>query len=128
MRRRTLVALVSAVTLVTIVFITIAIVGIGLDKLKWTPGIGVRMITMIGPVQVNVGYNGYKREAGPLYYNPNVQTLNCVTPGNTIDLRLSGDGKLVPASTTPQACPNFNPPERTGLRRLTFTFSIGSDF
>ena len=102
--------------------------GIGLDKLKWTPGIGVRMITLIGPVQVNVGYNGYKREAGPLYYNPNVQTLNCVTPGNTIDLRLSGEGKLVPASTTPQACPNFSPPERTGLRRLTFTFSIGSDF
>ena len=102
--------------------------GIGLDQLKWTPGIGVRMITPIGPVQVNVGYNGYKREAGPLYYNPNVQTLNCVTPGNTIDLRLSPDGKLVPASATPQACPNFDPPKRTGLRRLTFTFSIGSDF
>lgn len=102
--------------------------GIGLDKLRWTPGVGVRMLTFVGPVQVNVGYNGYKREAGPLYYNPNVQTLNCVTPGNTIDLRLSGDGKLVPASTTPQSCPNFSPPERTGLRRLTFTFSIGSDF
>lgn len=102
--------------------------GIGLDQLKWTPGVGIRMITLIGPVQMNVGYNGYKREAGPLYYNPNVQTLNCVTPGNTIDLRLSAGGTLVPASATPQACPNFAPPERTGLRRLTFTFSIGSDF
>jgi hypothetical protein len=105
-------------------------IGIGFTQLKWTPGLGVRMLTLIGPVQVNVGYNGYDRERGPLYFNPNVTTLNCVTPGNTIDLRRSstpGDDSLVPVSA--QACPAFSPPPRNRfLQKLTFTFSIGPDF
>ena len=103
--------------------------GIGLRQLRWTPGVGLRILTLIGPVQVNVGYNGYDREPGPLYFNPNVSSLNCVTPGNTIDLVPSPTNPAVLVPVTPQACPDFDPPPRTRfLQKLTFTFSIGPDF
>ena len=106
--------------------------GIGLEHLKWTPGVGVRMLTAIGPLQVNVGYNGYDREPGPLYINPNVNTLSCISPGNQWTLKRepipNDETRLVPDGAQ-QACPDFDPPPRNRfLQRLTFTFSIGSDF
>lgn len=106
--------------------------GIGLDKVRWTPGVGIRMLTAIGPVQVNVGYNRYRREPGPLYFNPNVSTLLCVSPDNDWEFRRTPDpaddpDALVLSQPTP-GCRNFAPPPRKGLQRLTFTFSIGSDF
>src|SRR5439155_8030491 len=52
---------------------------------KWTPGVGIRALTPVGPIQVNVGYNRYEREPGALYFNPDVSTLLCVTPGNVVD-------------------------------------------
>jgi outer membrane protein assembly factor BamA len=95
-------------------------------SLKWTPGIGVRALTPVGPVQVNVGWNGQKREAGPLYYNPDVSVLACVSPGLPLDYRRNAaTGQL----ETTGVCPDFNPPRRTRLiQQLTFTFSIGPDF
>lgn len=108
--------------------------GIGLRQLRWTPGLGVRMLTLIGPVQVNVGYNGYDRELGPLYFNPNVATLSCISPGNEWVLErdpgapISDPDRLRPRGIQP-TCPDFDPPPRTRfLQKLTFTFSIGSDF
>lgn len=97
-------------------------------RLKWTPGIGFRALTPVGPVQVNVGYNPHKREAGAIYFNPDVTTLACATPGNTLLYRRDDEGRLL--ETTNGSCPgNYNPPPRTRfLQRLTFTFSIGPDF
>ena len=104
--------------------------GLGLDKLLWTPGVGIRMLTAIGPVQVNVGYNAYDREAGPLYFNPNVSTLVCVSPNNGWELKREptpdDETRLVPFFTP--KCGDIDPRPRKGLQRLTFTFSIGSDF
>lgn len=103
---------------------------------KWTPGFGFRALTPVGPVQINIGYNGYPRESGALYYNPDVTTLLCVTPGNTIEYQRSR-GAVIPNQTPPfeqvdKSAPcdrSFSPPPRTRLlQRLTFTFSIGSDF
>jgi len=37
-------------------------------KLKVTPGIQVTAFSPVGPVRVAVGYNPYRRPAGPLYY------------------------------------------------------------
>ena len=107
--------------------------GSGLGPLKLTPGLGVRLLTLIGPVQVNVGYNGYEREVGPLYLNPNVSTLSCVSPNNQWDLRREEPNvstRLVPRDPRSlPPCPNVAPPERNRfLQKLTFTFSIGPDF
>jgi outer membrane protein assembly factor BamA len=33
-----------------------------------TPGVGLRFATPLGPVRLDVAYNGYDREPGPLYY------------------------------------------------------------
>lgn len=96
--------------------------------LKWTPGIGFRAITPVGPVQVNVGYNRYDREQGQIFFNPNVNTLQCVSPGNETLYTRNPDGTLVVVSENP-CPPSFDPPPRRRfLQRLTFTFSIGPDF
>jgi len=98
-------------------------------SVKWTPGIGVRALTPVGPVQINVGYNRYEREAGALYYNPDVTTLLCVTPGNPINYRRDQSGLYEQVDKGAQCPSTFSPPRRTRLlQKLTFTFSIGSDF
>jgi outer membrane protein insertion porin family/translocation and assembly module TamA len=96
-------------------------------QIKWTPGLGFRALTPVGPVQVNVGYNPYQREDGPVYFNPDVRTLACATPGNTITYRRDPTGQLVEASSG--TCEDYKPPKRDRfIQRLTFTFSIGPDF
>jgi outer membrane protein assembly factor BamA len=102
--------------------------GLRARSLKWTPGVGIRALTPVGPVQINVGYNRYEREQGAIYYNPDVTTLLCVSPGNTLTYRRGPSGRLQP--DTDDACDGtFTPPPRTRtLQKLTFTFSIGTDF
>jgi outer membrane protein assembly factor BamA len=100
----------------------------GTERIKWTPGLGVRAQTFIGPVQLNVGYNDYQREKGPIYFNPNVATLACASPGNNITYSREPDGQLRQVSGPPE-CTNYSPPGRNSFRKkLTFTVSIGSDF
>jgi hypothetical protein len=97
--------------------------------MKWTPGFGIRALTPIGPVQVNVGYNSHDREKGSIYYNPNVFTLACASPGNRIEYRRLGpDGPLDQVGDG--GCDEtYDPPIRDRwYKRLTFTFSIGPEF
>lgn len=101
--------------------------GLGIQPLRWTPGFGVRALTPVGPVQVNVGYNPYNYQPGPLYYNPNVSTLHCVSPDNAVDLVRDASGQLKPLDPA-ATCGPFRRGERKGLQKLTFTFSIGPDF
>jgi len=100
------------------------------QRIKWTPGLGFRALTPVGPVLVNVGYNRYDRDNGPLYFNPNVSTLLCVSPGNTVTYTRDAVTQQFSQIDKTQSCPStFVPPPRTRLlQRLTFTFSIGSDF
>ena len=99
----------------------------GSERLKWTPGLGVRAQTFIGPVQLNVGYNDYQREAAPIFFNPNVSTLACASPGNDITYKRDTDGQLVQVSGA--ECRSYSPPSRNSFwQKLTFTVSIGSDF
>ena len=97
-------------------------------KIKWTPGFGFRALTPVGPMQLNVGINGYKQEEGPLYFNPDVTLLACLSPEGGVPLDYTRDPttqQLVTAGT----CGNFNPPRRARwFQKLTFTFSIGPDF
>ncbi|MEO7457500.1 MAG: BamA/TamA family outer membrane protein, partial [Gemmatimonadaceae bacterium] len=104
-----------------------------LNGLKWTPGIGVRVFTPVGPFQANVGYNPFARPPGAIYFDkaPNAAgfaPLYCVTPGNRIVAVRGTSGEFEQPSGS--ACPaTFQPGQsRTFLSRLTFTFSIGPDF
>jgi outer membrane protein assembly factor BamA len=106
-----------------------------LNGLKWTPGIGVRVFTPVGPFQANVGYNPFAQPAGAIYFDASAAppdglaplSLYCVTPGNTIPAVPNGSGRFEQVAGV--ACPAFTPPRKnTFLSRLTFTFSIGPDF
>jgi outer membrane protein assembly complex protein YaeT len=105
-----------------------------LNGLKWTPGVGFRLVTPVGPFQMNLGYNPYYQPAGPIYYNspfnPETQQapLYCVTPGNTIPAVKNAQG--VYEQDTHRSCPGtFQPEQKTTLiSHLTLTFSIGPDF
>jgi hypothetical protein len=103
-------------------------------RLKWTPGLGVRVISPVGPVQVNVAYNPYPRGSGSLFYNPDVNTLACATPFNTLTYTrgpstLRGDHNLLVPDTQDPCPATFAPPKRDRfLQKLTFTFSIGPTF
>ena len=104
-----------------------------LNDLKWTPGIGVRVFTPVGPFQANVGYNPFARPAGPIYYDqaPSAKgfaPLYCVSPGNTIPAVTNANGDLEQLSSS--SCPaTFRPGQSSSFfSRLTITFSIGPDF
>jgi outer membrane protein assembly complex protein YaeT len=104
-----------------------------LNGLRWTPGLGVRVFTPVGPFQANVGYNPYLRPAGAIFFDkaPNEQgfaPLYCVSPGNRVPALKLANGEYEQLSGN--TCPaTFTPPQSGSfLRRLTFTFSIGPDF
>jgi outer membrane protein assembly factor BamA len=40
---------------------------ISLDELRITPGVGLRMPSLLGPIRLDVGFNPYRSRAGPLY-------------------------------------------------------------
>jgi outer membrane protein insertion porin family/translocation and assembly module TamA len=95
--------------------------------LKWTPGVGIRVASPVGPLRMDVAYNAYPRRAGPAYLVDPIATedgddaprlLRCASPGNTLPSGVGGD------------CPSsFAPPSnRTFFSRLVFHFSIGQAF
>lgn len=98
--------------------------------LRATPGVGVRLVTPLGPFRVDVGYNPHGLESGPAFYlqRAGVGTLGraiCVSPGSTEPLNDAAADALGPVP-----CPSsFTPARATGLLpRLTFHFSIGEAF
>ena len=106
-----------------------------LNGLKWTPGIGVRVFTPVGPFQANVGYNPFAQPPGAIYFDASAAppsglaplSLYCVTPGNTIPAVRNAAGQYEQVAGA--RCTDFTPPRKTSfLSRLTFTFSIGPDF
>ncbi|MFN8571629.1 MAG: BamA/TamA family outer membrane protein [Gemmatimonadaceae bacterium] len=113
----------------------------GFGNFKVTPGVGVRVNTLVGPVRLDIGYNPYARPAGPAYFTPDpnaydsnfVIGLICVSPGNTLlvrNERPQTGAKPIPPSQESGECPgSFQPPRRASvLGRLTFNFSIGQAF
>lgn len=73
--------------------------------LRVTPGVGVRVTTPLGPIRVDVAYNGYDRESGKLkLLDESAQTLTDYRPAYQ--------------------------PKRSGslLKRLTLQFAIGQVF
>ena len=104
-----------------------------LNGLKWTPGVGVRVFTPVGPFQANVGYNPFARPSGAIYFDQapspsGFAPLYCVSPGNRVPAipRRPGEYEQLVGFECPAT---FQPEQsKTFLSRLTFTFSIGPDF
>jgi outer membrane protein insertion porin family/translocation and assembly module TamA len=110
-------------------------------KLYWTPGVGIRYFSPVGPIQVNAGYNPYAGQSGPAFLSTrpgSFAPLYCVSPGNALYVHLknvagSSTPQLVQDTTSPtnpEGCPaSFVSSHPNGFfQRLTFTLSIGSDF
>ena len=107
-------------------------------KLKITPGIQVTAFSPVGPVRAAIGYNPYRRPAGPLYYEAtnNGGQLLCVSPGNQLPTHFnpgSQPGTEIitqdPASSALSCPASFQPAKVNSFRsRLTFSFAIGQAF
>jgi len=95
-----------------------------LSNVRITPGVGVRVVTPLGPFRVDVGYAPYDPPAGQaLYFAPGsngaVGQIFCASPGVTVEAR--ADVSLCPAT--------YRPPRATGtLSRLVFHFGLGQAF
>jgi outer membrane protein insertion porin family/translocation and assembly module TamA len=103
--------------------------GVNFADIRVTPGVGLRLFTPVGPIRVDVGYNPYRRPAGPAYITDLAGNLICVSPGNTLRVKVTGDGQ--PAKQIDEGdCPATYAPRfgTSFLNRLTFQFSIGQPF
>lgn len=102
--------------------------GVNFAEIRVTPGVGLRVFTPVGPIRVDVGYNPYRRPAGPAYITDLSGNLICVSPENTLRVRVvSGEN---PRQIDEGDCPATYVP-RFGSKiwnRLTFQFSIGQPF
>ncbi len=104
------------------------------DGFRWgdvraTPGIGLRLITPLGPFRVDVGYSPYTLRAGrALYFAKNdargaLGQILCASPGNVVSVDPDNPGNIFDCPST------FQPsPPRTFLSRLTFHFGLGQAF
>ena len=109
-------------------------------KLKITPGVQVTAFSPVGPVRAAIGYNPYRRPAGPQYYEATSQggQLLCVSPGNQLPAHFNtvaqGTGTRTIITQDPatdaRSCPaTFQPAKVNTFRsRLTFSFAIGQAF
>ena len=96
------------------------------SDLRYTPGLGLRLVTPLGPFRVDIGYRPYGMRAGrALYFSANSQEgvagIFCASP-RTRDA--AGDFSSVfscPATFSP-------PPSRSVLSRLVFHFGLGQAF
>ncbi len=103
---------------------------LGFKSLSLTPGVGVRLLTVIGFVRADVAYNAYRRASGAAYFDAPLSeggALFCVSPDNTLRVTSTTSGSVQQAAGP---CPGtFQPPRETSFfRRLTFNFSIGQAF
>ncbi len=92
--------------------------------LRLTPGVGARVASPVGPIRVDVAYNGYPRRPGPAYFevvDGDERRLVCVSPGR---------GPIEAAAIGAVSCPPTYTPGVNGsvFSRLTFHFSIGQAF
>ena len=96
--------------------------------LRATPGLGVRVVTALGPFRMDVGYQPHDARLGrALYLSKGVLgtggTIQCASPGNTVSIDPANPGSIFD-------CPeSFAPARATGvLSRLVFHFGLGQAF
>ena len=92
-----------------------------ISDLRVTPGVGVRVRSPIGPLRVDVAYNGYASTTGSAYFVGSDNVLRCVSPDNTLSSGIVTSGETCE--------PTYKPPAGSSvLSKLTFNFSIGQAF
>lgn len=107
--------------------------------MRVTPGIGVRLASVVGPIRLDIGFNPYQPREGAAYFDAPAQAgiapLYCVSPGNGLPVtgwRVNQDpNKPPPTQANPsRGCPSsYSPKKRSSFfQRLTFQASIGQAF
>jgi len=97
-------------------------------NLRATPGLGLRVMTTLGPFRVDVGYQPYEPRAGrALYLTRAVSgtggSIQCASPGNTVSIDPTNPGSIFDCPST------YRPPTGRGvLSRLAFHFGLGQAF
>lgn len=110
--------------------------GLDFRQLKWTPGAGVRVFTLVGAIRVDIGYNPYDRQPGAAYYEGPIDPVSgiapfyCVSPGNRLAVQPDPGTPAGPPVQVSGDCPTTFAPvaETSFFRRLNFNFSIGQAF
>ncbi len=98
------------------------------SNLRATPGLGLRVVTALGPFRVDVGYQPYEPRAGRALYlarstNGTGGTIQCASPGNTVSVDPQSPGSIFDCPST------YRPPTGRGvLSRLAFHFGLGQAF
>jgi outer membrane protein insertion porin family/translocation and assembly module TamA len=105
--------------------------GFNLKSIVLTPGLGVRLFSPIGPIQLNMGYNSHPSQPGPAYFARPVDAsgrapLICVTPPGVTPVPFKETETGIqqgqcPASFAPARSSNF-------FSRFVLTLSIGTNF
>ncbi|HYV99085.1 MAG TPA: BamA/TamA family outer membrane protein, partial [Gemmatimonadaceae bacterium] len=102
-------------------------------SIKVTPGVGVRYLSPIGAIRVDIAYNPYAPRAGAAFFDTPVSEggqLFCVSPGNTLAVTNLGatDGSR-PVQATGSCITDFRPPARTSfISRLRLSIGIGQAY
>lgn len=101
-------------------------------SLKVTPGAGLRVITPVGPIRLDIGLNTYAPRPGAAYFDTPITAggqLYCVSPGNTLGVTGIGGVSQRPVQASGPCAADFRPQSVSGLlRRLTFSFGIGQAY
>ena len=107
-------------------------------QIVFTPGIGARLSTFIGPIRLDIASNRYAPPKGPAYRDVSLgletAPLYCVSIGNTLPVtgfgQTDSQGRPIPPVQAEGPCPaTFAPTRATSFwDRLTINFSIGHAF
>lgn len=101
------------------------------EKIRFTPGVGLSILSFLGPIGVSAGYNLNIRPAGPIYYNDVAATgatngTFCLAAKNSATLVTLREGRWTQDESQ---CASFQPEQRKRFwDRVVLQFSIGQAF
>lgn len=105
--------------------------GFNIKNIVLTPGLGIRLFSPIGPIQLNMGYNSHPSQPGPAYFAAPVDVsgrapLICVTPPGVTPVPF----KETSTGIEQGPCPASFAPSRSSsfFSRIIWTLSIGTNF
>ncbi len=90
---------------------------LGRQPIRVTPGMGLRLVTPVGPIRLDMAYNPYPLERGPLFVADYV-----VVVGEDGELVREPTGQLILADS------DFALPARRWWERFQFHFAVGQAF
>ena len=97
-------------------------------NLRATPGMGMRIVTSLGPFRIDVGYQPYAPRAGRALFLSKAAggvsgSIQCASPGNTVSIDVTNPGSIFDCPET------YRPPRGRGvLSHLAFHFGLGQAF